>query len=91
MEKPDEPSGESKEESLSNYTCADPQLGKKPVGKSASFSLLPVYPRRRVLGLIFLLVSVLIITVVTCVVYFIYLFIYFFLSFSFDSLARHIW
>lgn len=91
MEKPDEPSGESKEESLSNYTCADPQLGKKPVGKSASFSLLPVHPRRRVLGLIFLLVSVLIITVVTCVVYFIYLFIYFFLSFSFDSLARHIW
>lgn len=37
MEKPDEPSGESKEESLSKYTCADPQLGKKPVGKSASF------------------------------------------------------
>lgn len=37
MEKPDEPSGESKEESLSKYTCADPQLGKKPVGKSVSF------------------------------------------------------
>lgn len=36
MEKPDEPSGESKEESLSKYTCADPQLGKEPVGKSAS-------------------------------------------------------
>ncbi|XP_030015886.1 suppression of tumorigenicity 18 protein isoform X3 [Sphaeramia orbicularis] len=31
MEKPDEPSEESKEESLSNCTCEDPQLGKKPV------------------------------------------------------------
>ncbi|XP_063741218.1 suppression of tumorigenicity 18 protein isoform X3 [Eleginops maclovinus] len=30
MEKPDEPSEESKEESLSNCTCEDPQLGKKP-------------------------------------------------------------
>uniref|UniRef100_A0A3Q1GBE6 ST18 C2H2C-type zinc finger transcription factor n=2 Tax=Acanthochromis polyacanthus TaxID=80966 RepID=A0A3Q1GBE6_9TELE len=31
MEKPDEPSEESKEESLSNCTCEAPQLGKKPV------------------------------------------------------------
>ncbi|TWW73823.1 hypothetical protein D4764_15G0012190, partial [Takifugu flavidus] len=31
MEKPDEPSEESKEESLSKCTCADPRLGKKPV------------------------------------------------------------
>lgn len=38
MEKPDEPSEESKEESLSNCTCEAPQLGKKPVGKSALFS-----------------------------------------------------
>ncbi|XP_031720998.1 suppression of tumorigenicity 18 protein isoform X6 [Anarrhichthys ocellatus] len=34
MEKPDEPSEESKEESLSNCTCEAPQLGKKPVGKN---------------------------------------------------------
>lgn len=55
MEKPDEPSGESKGESLSKYTCADLQLGKKPVGKSASFptpspsaspcALAPFFPR----------------------------------------------
>lgn len=38
MEKPDEPSEESKEESLSNCTCEAPQLGKKPVGKSTLFS-----------------------------------------------------
>ena len=38
MEKPDEPSEESKEESLSNCTCEAPQLGKKPVGKSTIFS-----------------------------------------------------
>ncbi|KAK5919656.1 hypothetical protein CgunFtcFv8_023529 [Champsocephalus gunnari] len=38
MEKPDEPSEESKEESLSNCTCEDPQLGKKPAGKSTFFS-----------------------------------------------------
>ncbi|XP_047446339.1 suppression of tumorigenicity 18 protein isoform X1 [Mugil cephalus] len=31
MEKPDEPSEESKEESVSSCTCEDPQLGKKPV------------------------------------------------------------
>ncbi|KAM3866418.1 suppression of tumorigenicity 18 protein [Diretmus argenteus] len=31
MEKPDEPSEESKEESLSNCTCEAPQPGKKPV------------------------------------------------------------
>ncbi|KAM3604221.1 uncharacterized protein V6R79_008035 [Siganus canaliculatus] len=31
MEKPDEPSEESKEESLSNCTCEAPLLGKKPV------------------------------------------------------------
>ncbi|XP_035994169.1 suppression of tumorigenicity 18 protein isoform X1 [Fundulus heteroclitus] len=31
MEKPDEPSEESKEASLSNCTCEDPQLAKKPV------------------------------------------------------------
>lgn len=37
MEKPDEPSEESKEESLSNCTCEAPQLGKKPVGKSTLF------------------------------------------------------
>lgn len=36
MEKPDEPSEESKEESLSNCTCEAPQLGKKPVGKRKS-------------------------------------------------------
>lgn len=42
MEKPDEPSEESKEESLSKCTCADPQLGKKPVGKIACLSLLRV-------------------------------------------------
>lgn len=42
MEKPDEPSEESKEESLSKCTCADPRLGKKPVGKIACFSLLGV-------------------------------------------------
>ncbi|XP_074507631.1 suppression of tumorigenicity 18 protein isoform X1 [Sebastes fasciatus] len=34
MEKPDEPSEESKEESLSNCTCEAPQLGKKPVCKN---------------------------------------------------------
>lgn len=38
MEKPDELSEESKEESLSNCTCEAPQLGKKPVGKSGLFS-----------------------------------------------------
>lgn len=38
MEKPDEPSEESKEKSLSNCTCEAPQLGKKPVGKSTLFS-----------------------------------------------------
>lgn len=38
MEKPDELSEESKEESLSNCTCEAPQLGKKPVGKSSLFS-----------------------------------------------------
>lgn len=38
MEKPDEPSEESKEENLSNCTCEAPQLGKKPLGKSALFS-----------------------------------------------------
>lgn len=38
MEKPDEPSEERKEQSLSNCTCEAPQLGKKPVGKSTAFS-----------------------------------------------------
>lgn len=38
MEKPDEPSEESKEESLSNCTCEAPQQGKKPVCKSTPFS-----------------------------------------------------
>lgn len=33
MEKPDEPSEESKEASLPSFTCKDPQLAKKPVGK----------------------------------------------------------
>lgn len=42
MEKPDEPSEESEEESLSKCTCADPRLGKKPVGKIACLSLLRV-------------------------------------------------
>ncbi|KAK5598466.1 hypothetical protein CRENBAI_010438 [Crenichthys baileyi] len=35
MEKPDEPSEESMEASLSKCTCEDPQLAKKPVGKDS--------------------------------------------------------
>ncbi|CAF98459.1 unnamed protein product [Tetraodon nigroviridis] len=80
MEKPDEPSGERKEESLSKYTCADPQLGKKPVGKSASFPYFQSIRATVCFGsfFFFLLVSVLIITAVTCVVYlFICLFFFF--------------
>lgn len=76
MEKPDEPSGESKEESLSKYTCAAPQLGKKPVGKSASSPYVESIRAAVCFGsFFFFLVSVLIITAVTCVVYF---FVYFF-------------
>lgn len=73
MEKPDEPSEESKQESLSKSTCADPRLGKKPAGKTARLSLLRVRSRRPVFQLIFLL-SVLIITVVTrcCRVFFLF-------------------
>lgn len=68
MEKPDEPSEESKEGSLSKYTCAaDPQLGKKPVGKSASLPYFGSVLSRLFFLLFFLfLLSVLIITVVTC-------------------------
>lgn len=40
MEKPDEPSEESEEESPSNCTCEALQLGKKPVGKSTLSSRL---------------------------------------------------
>lgn len=76
MEKPDEPSGESKEESLSKYTCADPQLGKKPVGKSASFPDIQSILAAVCFGCVFLFfffrVSALIITAVTCVVYFLF-------------------
>lgn len=43
MEKPDEPSEESKEESLSNCTCEAPQLGKKPVGKNYLIFLFQVH------------------------------------------------
>ena len=34
MEKPDEPSEESKEENLSNCTCESSQKGKEPLGES---------------------------------------------------------
>ncbi|KAM7379450.1 hypothetical protein PAMP_004999 [Pampus punctatissimus] len=40
IEKPDEPSEESKEENLSNYTCEAPQLGKKPVDNALHDHLL---------------------------------------------------
>lgn len=63
MEKPDELSEESKEDSLSNCTCEAPRLGQKPVGKSA------VFPYFVSLGLFFL-VAILIITVATCFVFF---------------------
>ncbi|XP_068459974.1 suppression of tumorigenicity 18 protein isoform X3 [Clinocottus analis] len=43
MEKPDEPSEESKEESLSNCTCEAPQLGKKPVDNELHDRLLRDY------------------------------------------------
>lgn len=73
MEKPDEPSEESKEGSLSKYTCAaDPQLGKKPVGKSASLPYFVSVLAAACLAffknffLLLFLLSVLIITVVTC-------------------------
>lgn len=62
MEKPDEPSEESKEENQSKCTCEDPQLGKKPVGKSNLFSY---FKSIHTAELIFL-VAILIITAVTC-------------------------
>lgn len=65
MEKPDEPSEESKEESLSNCTCEAPQLGKKPVGKSTLFSYFKSI-HTAVSFSLFFLVAMLIITVVTC-------------------------
>lgn len=81
MEKPDEPSEESKEESLSNCTCEAPQLGKKPVGKSTLFSYFKSI-HTAVSFSLFFLVAMLIITVVTC---------FFFVFFPpFDSLACHI-
>lgn len=61
MEKPDELSEESKEENLSKCTCEDPQLGKKPVRKSTSFSY---FESIHAAELVFL-VAILIITVVT--------------------------
>ena len=91
MEKPDEPSEESKEESLSNCTCEAPQLGKKPVGKRKStlFSYFKSIHTAVSLSFFFLLMAMLIITAVTC--FFIYLFIYIYIYFfPFDSLACHI-
>lgn len=83
MEKPDEPSEESKEESLSNCTCEAPQLGKKPVGKSTLFSYFNSIHTTVSVRLFsffffkFLLAAMLIITVVT--------FFFFLSSFSFFS------
>lgn len=95
MEKPDEPSGESKEESLSKYTCADPQLGKKPVGKSASFpdfqSTLAVCFCWFFLFFFLPCFSVNYYCGDVCGLFFIFFYIFFPLSFSFDSLVRHIW
>ena len=82
MEKPDEPSEESKEETLSNCTCEAPQLGEKPLGKSVSFPYLRSIQTAPSRGLFFLL-AVLIITAVTCFCFFVFLC-------PFDSLARHI-
>lgn len=72
MEKPDEPSEESKEESLSNCTCEAPQLGKKPVGKSTLFSYFKSI-HTAVSFSLFFLVAMLIITVVTCFFLFFFL------------------
>ncbi|MEQ2231747.1 hypothetical protein ILYODFUR_003844 [Ilyodon furcidens] len=44
MEKPDEPSEESMEASLSKCTCEDPQLAKKPVGKEYLISYFEFSP-----------------------------------------------
>lgn len=75
MEKPDEPSEESKEESLSNCTCEAPQLGKKPVGKNYLIFLFQVHSYNCVFAAYFflLLVAMLIITVVTCFFFFYHL------------------
>lgn len=81
MEKPDEPSEESKEASLSNCTCEAPPLGKKPVGKKYLIFLFQVQSDYSVSQLIFLVAVLIIIGV-----------IFFSLSsfFLFDSLACHI-
>lgn len=91
MEKPDEPSEESKEESLSNCTCEAPQLGKKPVGKKKKYLifLFQVHSYCCVSQHFFFLMAMLIITAVTCFFFF-SLFIYIYMFFPFDSLACHI-
>lgn len=101
MEKPDEPSEESKEESLSNCTCEAPQLGKKPVGKTTLFSYFNSFHTAVSLQLFppvfpfffkknkFLLAAMLIITALT---YFFFLpfFLSSFFPLPFDSVACHI-
>lgn len=76
VEKPDEPSEESKGENLSNCTCVAPRRGKKAAGKSTRFSYFRSVRGRRVSPLVFFLWQFLIITAAAIILFFFSFFIF---------------